>query len=145
MRLVWILNMHFKFTSVRWEKVVQISTGTIVCNTVSENIIQCFDKHNSKKQLQLIVFCMFLPTYWISNNSNWLILFELESRKTYELTRQDSIFSVIVNSECYQSNKNIMEVWGLIMACVVHTILFCSLIKGRGNFFVWRVNTTMFL
>ena len=24
----------------------------------------------------------------------------------------------------------IMEVWGLIMACDVHTALFCSLIKG---------------
>jgi len=34
------------------------------------------------------------------------------------------------------SNENIMEVWGLIMAFDVHAILFCSLIKGRGNFFV---------
>ena len=63
-------------------------------------------------------------------------------RHVTNMSGQDSIFSVIFNSGSWlSSNENIiqiareasvfiMKVWGLIMACDVHTTLFCSLIKG---------------
>ena len=54
------------------------------------------------------------------------------------MSGQDSIFSVIFNPGCNENiiqivreaSGFIMEVWGLIMACDVHTALFCSLSKG---------------
>ena len=58
------------------------------------------------------------------------------------ISAQDSIFSEIFNSGCYQvmkTSSNLWEkwmfyygglIWGLFMACDVHTALFCSLMKG---------------
>ena len=128
--------LHIKFTRVRRKKVVQISVLLFV--KLSLKILYSVLIKQQQKIIAANCILYVLATNCICNNSNGLLLFELESWKANQLTCQDKIpYFLYFKFRMLSSKENIiqiarevsvfiMEVWGLIMTCDVqcHVVLF---------------------